>query len=244
MTDPNRSLLRGIEILNAFKPGLDLLGNADIAERTQLPKSTVSRLTQTLVGSGMLEHDPQQRAYRLAAPVLSLAFAMKSSSPVLSLAAPHMQLYAEKYKVNIGLAVADRDEMMYIESLRYNHKLVFRNVVAGLRVPMELTSLGRAWLATVSDAKRQELFGIFKTRRPKDWEHIEQEIDLARQEIRNFDHCHATWQPGVLALSTPLKIANFSMHILNISIGNSENTIEQRNKLSCHLLELKKEISS
>ena len=36
-TDPNRSLLRGLEILRAFRPGSDVLGNAEIAERTGLP---------------------------------------------------------------------------------------------------------------------------------------------------------------------------------------------------------------
>ena len=49
----NRSLERGIEILRSFRPGSELLGNAEIAERTGLSRSTVSRLTQTLVGVGV-----------------------------------------------------------------------------------------------------------------------------------------------------------------------------------------------
>ena len=51
----NRSLERGIEILRAFRPGSELLGNGDLVERTGLSKATVSRLTQTLVGCGMLQ---------------------------------------------------------------------------------------------------------------------------------------------------------------------------------------------
>ena len=47
----NRSLERGIEILRAFRPGSELLANGDLAERTGLSRSTVSRLTQTLVGA-------------------------------------------------------------------------------------------------------------------------------------------------------------------------------------------------
>ena len=47
--DRNRSLERGIEILRAFRPGADLLGNSDIAERTGLSRATVSRLCQPLV---------------------------------------------------------------------------------------------------------------------------------------------------------------------------------------------------
>ena len=61
----NRSLERGIEILRAFRPGSDLLGNGELAERTGLSPATVSRLTQTLVGAGLLEHD--RRRARLPA---------------------------------------------------------------------------------------------------------------------------------------------------------------------------------
>ena len=40
----NRSLQRGVAIIRVFKPGLSLLGNAELAERTGLAQSTVSRL--------------------------------------------------------------------------------------------------------------------------------------------------------------------------------------------------------
>src|SRR4051812_17140833 len=83
----NRSLERGIEILRAFRPGSDLLGNGEIAERTGLSNATVTRLTQTLVGMGMLQQEPLRRGYRLAPAVLSLAHAMRSGSAVLQIAA-------------------------------------------------------------------------------------------------------------------------------------------------------------
>ena len=51
----NRSLERGVEILRAFRPGADLLGNGELAERTGLSRATVSRLAQTLVDTGLLE---------------------------------------------------------------------------------------------------------------------------------------------------------------------------------------------
>ena len=96
MATTNRSLERGVEILRAFRPGSTLLGNGELAERTQLSPATVSRLPQTLVGAGLLEHDRPARAYRLAAPVLSLAHAMRTGSTVLQVAAPLMRALAEK----------------------------------------------------------------------------------------------------------------------------------------------------
>ena len=58
MSPANRSLERGVEILRAFRPGSDLLGNGELADRTGLSRATVSRLSQTLVGMGMLQQQP------------------------------------------------------------------------------------------------------------------------------------------------------------------------------------------
>src|SRR4051812_32005033 len=98
----NRSLERGIDILRSFRPGSELLGNAELAERTQLSRSTVSRLTQTLVGAASLQVEPQSRAYPLAPAVLSLAHAMRSGSTVLAIAAPHMRATAQAHGINVG----------------------------------------------------------------------------------------------------------------------------------------------
>jgi DNA-binding IclR family transcriptional regulator len=234
----NRSLERGVEILRAFRPGTDLLGNSELAERTGLPRATVSRLTQTLVGTGLLEHDRAQRAYRLAAPVLSLAHAMRSGSPVLQVAAPMMRSVAEKLKVNVGLAVADRDEMVYLESVRYNRKVSLRNVVTGQRVPIELTSLGRAYLAVVSHAQRQALMAQFKARRPSGWRALEREITEAIDNVRRRGYCAASWQPEVVALATPLVMEDHPVYVLNMSVTTPARPQAVISELGSPLLEL------
>jgi DNA-binding IclR family transcriptional regulator len=163
--DGNRSLERGIEILRAFRPGVDVLGNGEIAERTGLPRSTVSRLTRTLVNSGMLDEAHDRRAYRLAASVISLGHAMRIGSPVLNAIGPLMRAESIRRKVNVGLATADRTMMVYLESIRYSPRAALRNVVAGQQVPMELTSLGRAYLAGLGQGKGSTHAAIQKTYR-------------------------------------------------------------------------------
>ena len=216
--DRNRSLERGIDILRAFKPGADLLGNGELAERTGLPRATVSRLAQTLVDSGMLEHDRRRRAYRLAAPVLSLAHAMRSGSPILQVAGPLMRSEAEQRKINVGLAVADRDGMVYLESVRYSRRVSWRNVVAGQRVPMELTSLGRAWLAVAPDETRRELMEQFQARRGPGWRAVSREIKMAVASVRENGYCWASWQPEVVALAMPVVVVDHPTYVLNMSV--------------------------
>lgn len=216
--DRNRSLERGIDILRAFRPGVDLLGNGELAERTGLSRATVSRLTQTLVDCGMLEHDRQRRAYRLAAPVLSLAHAMRSGSPVLQVAGPLMRSEAQRLNINVGLAVADGDEMVYLESVRYSRRVSWRNVVAGQRVPMELTSLGRAWLAVAPVDTRRRLMEQFRARRGAGWTALQREIEAANQSVQQLGFCWASWQPQVLAIATPVALAGSPVYILNMSV--------------------------
>jgi DNA-binding IclR family transcriptional regulator len=237
----NRSLERGVEVLRAFRPGSELLGNGELADRTGLPKSTVSRLTQTLVAMGMLQAEPALRAYRLAPAVLSLAHAMRTGSRVLSVAAPMMQKLAERDRLNVGLAAPDRDEMVYLESIRYSRRAAFRHVASGQRVPMELTSLGRAFLAATTDPRRTALLRVFKRRRASQWPTLAREIELAAESVNKFGYCAASWQAEVVALATPLPTRE-ACYSLNVSVSTAETIDEAAAALAAPLVELKQEI--
>lgn len=238
----NRSVIRGAEILRAFKPGSDLLGNGELSERTGLSPSTVSRLTQTLVVAGLLQLDREARAYRLAPLVLSLAHAMRSGSLVLAVAAPHMRALAEKERVNVGLACADREEMVYLESIRYNRRVALRNVVSGQRVPMELTSLGRAYLATTTARQRKSLEATFQRRNGPHWVQLKQALEEAIDSVQTNGYCAASWQPEVVAVSTPLMSPD-GVFALNISVSTQEGAKQVTRQLAPKLLALKKIIT-
>ncbi|EHK64130.1 IclR family transcriptional regulator [Achromobacter arsenitoxydans] len=239
----NRSLERGLEILRAFRPGTDLLGNGELAERTGLSAATVSRLTQTLVTSGFLEHDRRARAYRLAAPVLSLGHAMRAASPVLRAATPLMHDLSTKLRLNVGLASADRAEMVYLESIRYNRKASLRTIVAGQRVPIELTSLGRAYLATLDANSREALLDqIRRGYRSASWKPIRADIDNAVAKVAAQGYCLASWQPGVIAMSAPLRGQGRQALALNLSLITDETLSAVERRHASDLLALKGKI--
>ncbi|RDK04928.1 IclR family transcriptional regulator [Cupriavidus lacunae] len=238
----NRSLERGIEILRAFRPGSDVLGNGDLAERTGLARSTVSRLTQSLVDTGFLQYDAALRAYRLGAPVLSLAHAMHTGSAVLHVAAPLMRELAQAEHLNVGLAMADRDEMVYLESIRYSRKVSLRTVVTGQRVPMALTSLGRAWLAVAPADERQGLMAVFARRFPAGWAELEAEILDAVVQVQRRGWCAASWQPEVVAMSAPLRLGHHPVHVLNVSLSTRASVAETARELEPHLMRLATQI--
>jgi len=236
----NRSLERGIAILRAFKPGLSELGNAEIAERTCLPKATVSRLTRTLVSAGMLERDAAQRVYRLAPAVLSFAHAMRLSSPILSVIAPLMRAEATRRHVNVGLAAADGDMMVYLESFRYSPRASFRTVVSGQRVPVELTSLGRAYLWAIPREDRDRELAAIAKRRPKGSRQFRHDIERSFAELDELGYCAVRWQPGVVAVATSLRFDELDPHSLNMSLASDEPLADARRRLGPWLLDLKR----
>lgn len=239
----NRSLLRGADILRAFRPGSDLLGNGEIAERTGLSNSTVSRLTQTLVAAGLLQQDRARRAYRLAPLVLSLGHAMRSGSQVLAIAAPRMRALAERERINVGLAYPDRDEMVYLESIRYNRRVALRNVVSGQRVPMELTSLGRAYLATAPVERYRVLEPIFKRRNGRHWPEVKKGLEESMNSMRSKGYCWASWQPEVLAVATAFSSPE-GICVMNVSVSTQDDLERWVEVLAPKLVQLREDIGS
>ena len=68
------ALARGLEVLRAFHVRDGFLGNQEIADRTGLPKPTVTRLTYTLCKLGYLMQVPRLGKYQLAPSAITLGY--------------------------------------------------------------------------------------------------------------------------------------------------------------------------
>lgn len=230
----------------SFPAGSDLLGNGEISDRTGIARATVSRLTQTLVMSGMLDYDRDARAYRLGVAVLSLALAMRSSNPVLQIASLLMRTASETCRANVGLATVDRNEMVYLESFRYNRRGVLRTVVSGQRVPIELTSLGRAYLAAAPEDNRNESLAKLRkrsaTRSATLSGGLENEINEAVAHVREHGFCTASWQPEVISLASPVEITGYPIYVVNMSVTGRDTLESVVNELRSPLLALRARI--
>lgn len=216
-TPGSQSLERGLLLLRAFRHGVNVLTNAELAERTNLPRPTVSRLARSLVDSGFLTYDLQDSGYRLTAACLSLALSFRSSDRVLSSALPLMRELAEGRRVNVGLAVADRLEMVYLDSVRYSRLGIFRHIRSGTRIPIQLTSLGFAYLAGMRDDARNELLRELQAAFMDAWPEVSRNIAHAITSISKHGFCHANWQAGMAAVASPLVINGGGVYAVNVS---------------------------
>src|SRR5258708_8437306 len=88
------ALSRGLDVLRAFHPNDGLLGNQEIAARTNLPKPTVSRLTYTLTKLAYLTPVPRFEKYQLPPSAIALLHAALAPLllPHLSHPYPHKSL--------------------------------------------------------------------------------------------------------------------------------------------------------
>jgi DNA-binding IclR family transcriptional regulator len=144
------TLARGLSVLRAFRPSDDGLGNAEIAERTGLPKSTVSRLTFTLQALGYLTHARRHDRYRPGPALLALGNVAASSISCVELAGVIMQRLADETRTLALLLVRDENKMLIAKTWR-PRGVASLWLEVGHRLPFNGSSSGHAFLGAHSD---------------------------------------------------------------------------------------------
>jgi DNA-binding IclR family transcriptional regulator len=148
------TVARGLQVLRAFRSERSPLSNGELARRTGLSKSTVSKLTTTLMQLGIIGHAPGGRQFELAPGPLSTTQAFIGSSALLHTVQPLMQELADRLGVATSLAVPDGIDMLCI-ACRASHRGGRPHV--GSVLPMSTTATGRACLWAMPPDERRPL---------------------------------------------------------------------------------------
>ena len=199
------ALARGLDVLRCFGVGDSFLGNSQIAERTGLAKSTVSRLSYTLTEKGYLEYVAEHNKYRLTTAVLSLGYASLAQMDVRRIARPLMQALAEHTDASVNFGVRDRLNMVYIDTYR-NASTYAVQLNVGSEISISTTSMGRACLAALSKENREELMEQIRLNEKEDWPRIKEGIDRAVVGYQEKGYCLSLgdWRPESHAIAVPL----------------------------------------
>lgn len=210
------ALARGLDVLRAFLPGDGFLGNQEIAQRTGLPKSSVSRLTYTLTQLGYLTYSQRMEKYQLGSGVLALGYAFVSNLAIRQIAKPMMQELANNTGTSVGLADRDRLKMIYVEYSSPTNVMAFRHEV-GDRVPLPTGSAGRAYLAALSQEEREFFFSHIEKKSPDEWPVIKTGIldSLHNYQEKGFCYSYGDWDPDVNGISVPLTLGKNTIYCFN-----------------------------
>src|ERR1700682_6097578 len=140
------ALSRGLDVLRAFRPNDGLLGNQEIAARTNLPKPTVSRLTYTLTKLGYLTPVPRFEKYQLAPSAMSLGYAALANLGVRHLSEPFREEVMRETGGAVAVGARDRLSMIYVGQSRNGLTLgVQIDVGSPLPICSPLTTGGVIW---------------------------------------------------------------------------------------------------
>src|SRR5262245_15599116 len=214
-----QTVARGLELLRAFGCDARPLSNRAIAERTGLPKATVSRLTRTLVDLGYLTRVASSGYYQLGSAVVGIGNAYLANCAVARAARPLMQEFAARHDVSVGLAVPDRLQMMYVIWCRSPKTLTLR-LTAGSTLPIERTALGKAYLWALPTAERRDLLARLRKASEERWSDIMQGIERAFADLDRNGFCIALaeFQRDTFGVAAPL-VLDDGQTILSLSAG-------------------------
>lgn len=217
------ALQRGLDILRAFRPADTALGNQELAERSGLPNSTVSRLTYTLSKLGYLVYVEETGKYRMGVPVLGLGYACLSGLKVREVAQPYLDALAEHAGNGILVAMGGRDEfsMIYVACAR-SPGVVSLQLNVGSRISLARSSMGRAYLAAAPARERETLLRGIEARTDKArWPQLHEEILRAIEEIETRGFClnSGEWHADVNSVGVPLVPVHGGGPVLALNCG-------------------------
>ncbi len=137
---------RAVAILGELADARTELGTNEIARRTGINVSTISRILATLVSGGLVEHVAATGRYRLGIGVLRLANAVNERLDIRSLARPHLAEVASQTKETATLSLPGEHEAITLDFAQ--SPLSVRSVAeVGRTSAAHATAVGKVFLA-------------------------------------------------------------------------------------------------
>lgn len=201
------ALARGLDVLRAFQPNDGLLGNQEIAARTNLPKPTVSRLTYTLTKLGYLTPVPRFEKYQLAPSAMALGYAALANLGVRHLSEPFREEVMRATGGAVAVGGRDRHSMIYFGQSR-NGLTLGVQLDVGSRIPIATTAMGRAYIWALPDDDRAALLRELREHYGSRWTKLRDGIERSGETVarHGFAISAGEWQNDVHAVGVALKL--------------------------------------
>lgn len=238
------ALARGLEVLRCFKPNETELTNTDFADRTGLPKPTVSRLTHTLCQLEYLVADPRTGTYRLGAGVLQLGYSVLASMEIRDRAVEAMRGLCNGPNSFITAALGERHKLdvIYVVVLRSTEDVAL-TVPVGTRLPLFYSGIGRAMIATMRPEERETVFDLVARERPGELDDCSLIYEHACEELARDGFCrgYGEWRSDVNGIAVPVPTLDDS-RIFGLNAGGPSFHVKKK-QLEAHYAPLLREVA-
>ena len=191
---------RAIAVLDELAAARAELGTTEIARRTGVNVSTISRILATLTSGGLVEHIAVTGRYRLGVGVIRLASAAGERLDIRSLARPHLAELASRTQETATLSVPGGHEPITLDYVQ--SPLSVRSVAeVGRASAAHATAVGKVFLAhggSVPDGQLQ----AFTERTIVD--HDVLRADVARVRERGWGQALGEREEDLNAVAVPV----------------------------------------
>lgn len=185
-----RSLARGIALLKCMNrmPG-GAATTTELGQATQLHRTTVKRMLETLRSCGLVRPTEQEGQYCLTFEVKRLSEGFIEDEWISQVATPQMRDSVRQLMWPCDLATMEAGFMVIRESTHRFSMLSQHQAMIGERLPLFVTAVGRAYLAACDEDRLQSILQLLGQR--PDWVG-----DMARDRQRIDALLQATRERG------------------------------------------------
>ena len=131
------------------------VGVTDLAERAELPKSTVARLLGALEAEGAVEQDETGGVYRLGPGLIDIAGGVAPGRNLIAAARPYLLELSDEIEELAGLSIREGNDVYYLDQTESLWDVQVRDWT-GERIPLHVVSSGQVILAHMAPDEREE----------------------------------------------------------------------------------------
>jgi len=153
-----QSLIKSLAIVDVLSESADGMGITEMSDRIGLNKSTVHRISSTLVHEGFAEQDQRKGVYRLSPKLFELARKILNNIRPAKIVGPHLEKLSKATGESACYVVIDRENARLIVSDEVlTSKLIKVRSQLGESLPLSSSAAGKMFLASLSDAEIKEI---------------------------------------------------------------------------------------
>jgi DNA-binding IclR family transcriptional regulator len=193
-----------LDLLEYISHNPDGIGVREASRLTEVPKSTVQRIFNSLLAKGMVALNPLTEQYVLDAGILRIATRYQEQNNLLVVSDEILSKLRDEVNETVCLHVLVNDQLLPILQHK-SHKELSWLLTVGKFYPLNSGATGRVCMAYMPEEKLRQLIPSFRKITPKTIMDPEQIIETARS-VRNQSYAisHGEISEGAIGTAAPI----------------------------------------
>ena len=155
--NPTLRVIRILELINNTEEGLT---NAEISQKLEIPKSTLSPILNTLELTSILEKN-DKGCYIASFKLFQLGLSYSGHLDALSMIRKQMEIIVKEVSEIVQFGILIDDMVLYLEKVNSFDNIEIVSSV-GKKIPAVYTALGKALLSRYSDKDISKMYKNYK----------------------------------------------------------------------------------